>query len=71
MTASPRTITRAEEDDRCWNELPFDELAAEAAAIAARTGDWWLASLAENLRCSPRGPNADAVILRIESAHAA
>jgi hypothetical protein len=63
-------MTDRDSDDRCWNELTFAELAAEAGELAARTGDSWLAALAENLRCSPRLLNADAVIMQIEAAHA-
>lgn len=71
MTALyPRAITSAEQDDRCWHELPFDELAAEAQAIADRTGDSVLGWLTSGLRATPDAYRAELVIARIEEAHA-
>ena len=74
VCTSPETAVRyvrAEYDDRCWHELPFDELAAEAQAIADRTGDKELADRVKALRAAP-GNKADAaemVIAQIENFH--
>lgn len=63
-------MNAAEHDDRCWHELPFDELAVEAQTIADRSGDEPLQFLVANLRASPNSHHADLVINRIEAAHA-
>jgi len=59
----------AEQDDRCWHELPFDELAAEAQAIADRWNDDELAERVKGLRERPRADTADLVIAQIENFH--
>lgn len=62
-------MTRAENDDRCWHELPFDELADEAEAIARRRNDDVLHRLVRDLRKMPLHWTADFVIDRIETEH--
>lgn len=63
-------MNTAEHDDRCWHELNFDELAAEAQEIYDRTADSLLGKLVSDLRAMPNSDRADMVISRIEDAHA-
>ena len=62
-------MNTAEHDDRCWHELPFDELATEAQAIADREDDFELKDRVKALRDNPRGHTADLVIAHIENFH--
>lgn len=62
-------MNTAEYDDRCWHELPFTELAAEAQAIADRTKDAELADRVKRLREHPNSDSADMVIAQIENFH--